>query len=259
MSLGILGRFVELDSDDEKRLRKLCGRLAEKQYNRLGWKITKGESINDRKLRPTILSEMIFSEDEAAIRQALELYSLSKHYLDKLDGDQRAIILGAAVRYGEPEDFDYLITEYKVSQNAELKQDIAAALTSTRNQDRIDQILDFIDRSDIVKTQDLFYWYIWMLRNRRARNKTWNWLVNHWSWIDQTFSGDKSYDMFPRYAGQILDNAVDLAKYQEFFGQKIAEPALKRAIEVGLNDISARVAWIERDREAVLKKLSSIE
>lgn len=259
MSLGILGRFVELDSDDEKRLRKLCGQLAKKQYNRLGWKITKGESVNDRKLRSTILSETIFAEDQAAIEKALSLYTHSKHYLDKLDGDQRAIILGVAVRHGEPEDFDYLVAEYKVSQNAELKQDIAAALTSTRNQDRIDEILDFIGRSDIVKPQDLFYWYIWMLRNRRARNKTWNWLVNHWNWIDQTFSGDKSYDMFPRYAGQILDNAVDLAKYRDFFGQKIAEPALKRAIEVGLNDISARVAWIERDREAVLKKISSIK
>jgi aminopeptidase N len=114
-----------------------------------------------------------------------------------------------------------------------------------------------MDRSDIVKPQDLFSWYVSMLRNRRARSKTWGWLVDHWTWIDQTFSGDKSYDLFPRCAGQILDNQVDLANYQDFFGSKTAEPALKRAIEIGLNDISARVAWIDRDQAAVLDKLRS--
>ncbi len=259
MALGTIGRFVELDSDDERRLRKLCGVLASKQYKRLGWKVAAGEPINDRKLRPTILSEMIFAEDQGAIDTAVGLYSEAKHSLDTIDGDQRTLILGAAVRYGEPEDFDYLLAQYKISQNAELKQDIAAALTSTRDQDRIDEMLEFMDRSDIVKPQDLFYWYIWMLRNRRSRNKTWGWLVDHWTWIDQTFSGDKSYDLFPRYAGQIFDNAADLAKYQDFFGSKIEEPALKRAIELGLNDISARVVWIERDRKAVLERLASIK
>lgn len=257
MALGAIGRFVELDSDDERRLRQLCGTLSKGQYKRLGWKAADDESINDRRLRPTILGEMIFAEDQSAIDTALGIYSQLKHSLDKLDGDQRTIILGAAVRYGEPEEFDYLLAQYKISHNAELKEDIATALTSTRDQDRIDEILDLMDRSDIVKPQDLFSWYVSMLRNRRARSKTWGWLVDHWTWIDQTFSGDKSYDLFPRCAGQILDNQVDLANYQDFFGSKTAEPALKRAIEIGLNDISARVAWIDRDQAAVLDKLRS--
>ena len=255
MALGAIGRFVELGSEDEGRLRQLSGRLARKQYDRLGWRARLDESVNNQRLRPTILGQMIYSEDREAIDQALALYARSKHSLAEIAGDLRTIILGAAVRYGEAEEFDYLVTEYKLSQNAELKQDIAAALTLTRDQDRIDEMLDFLDKANIVKPQDLFYWYIWMLRNRHSRAKTWDWLVAHWDWIEQIFGGDKSYDSFPRYAGQILDKDSDLEKYQEFFGPKSRVPALKRAIEVGLSDIAARVAWVERDRTAVLAKL----
>lgn len=258
MILGAIGRFVELDSEDERRLRRLSGQLARTQYTRLGWQAEQNESVNDSRLRPTVLSQTIFAEDPSAIEQALALYGQFKHQLATLDGDLRSIIMSAAVRYGEAEEFDYLLVEYKTSQNAELKQDIAAALTSTRDADRIRELLGLMDKIDIVKPQDLFYWYIWMLRSRRSRAKTWDWLVEHWSWIEKTFSGDKSYDLFPRYAGQILDNREYLDKYDAFFGPKVSAPALKRAIEIGSKDIASRAAWVGRDRAAVLAKLQDV-
>ncbi|MCL1877126.1 M1 family metallopeptidase [Candidatus Saccharibacteria bacterium] len=259
LALATIGRFVEPDSDDEKRLKKLAGDLARKQYECLGWVAKSNESINDQKLRPTILSQVIYAEERAAIDKALEIYVAQKRDLSEINGDLRPTVLGAAVRYGDREEFAYMFDIYKTSQNADLKSDICAALTATHDAERIDEILGFLNKTNIVKPQDLPYWFSYMLGNRRARAKTWDWCRENWTWIAKTFSGDKSYDIFPRYAGARLATRNELSEFDEFFADKIDDLSLKRAIEVGHNDIATRVEWLERDRDAVLEKLKNIE
>lgn len=256
MAIGVIGRFVEPSSQEEKQLRDLSGVLARRQYERLGWDVKSPDSMNDRKLRSTIIAEMLFAEDKKAIDESLSIYSKFKYDLNKIDGDIRTAVLSSVVRNGEHDDFEYLISQYKLLQDADLKQDIASALSSTRDNDQIDEIVSLLNNTSVIKVQDLFYWYIWMLRNRYARSKTWDWMETQWSWIDKTFGDDKSYDMFPRYAGQILQSHNDLSKYRDFFTPKIIEPALKRAIDIGIKEISIRADWIERDKSLVIEKLA---
>ena len=258
LAIATIARFVEPDSDDEKRLKRLTGNLAKEQYKRLGWTAKKGESINDQKMRPMVISQMIYAEDVAAINRAVKIYIENKHDFTKINGDLRSVILTAAIRHGGAEEFDYLLDIYKISQDADLKQEICGAMTSTHNQSQIDRILDFLNKLNIIKPQDLPHWFAWMLGNRRARRKTWNWTKENWAWVKKTFGGDKSYDVFPRYAGARLSTRNELTEFNEFFADKIDDLALKRAIEVGHNDILTRVEWIERDRDEVLEKLKEV-
>ncbi|MDR0957375.1 MAG: M1 family metallopeptidase [Candidatus Nomurabacteria bacterium] len=258
LALAMIDRFVKSDSDDEKRLKKLAGELAQKEYLRLGWKIKKDESANDQKLRSTIISQMIYAENREAIDEALQIYGTNKHDLSAIDGDLRATIFRTAVIYGDADEFAYLLDIYKTSQDADLKDDICSALTATRSQDNIDETLGFLDKLNIIKPQDMSRWFVYLLSNRRARAKTWRWLRENWAWIEKTFGDDKSYDVFPRYAGTKLSTREELSEYDEFFADKLENPALKRAIEVGHNDIAARVDWLDRDRAEVLKKLENI-
>ena len=255
-ALGDLAKFVEPDSDDEKRLKKLVGELAGKQYSRLGWEQKKSESAGDTKLRATIISQMIYAENRAAIDRALKIYSTHKHELSGISGDLRPTILGVAVRYGGANEFAYLLDIHKSVSDVDIKQDICAALTSTHDQGQIDEIIGFLDKVDIVRPQDLFYWYAYLLGNRRARAKIWTWCRDNWAWIAKTFDDDKNYDMFPRYPGQYLQTRAELVEFSNFFAPMKPTLALTRAIEVGLSDITARVEWLERDRGNVLKKLS---
>jgi len=258
LALSTIKQFVEPDSTNEKRLKRLVSDLAKKQYKRLGWNQKVNESINDQKLRPIVISQMIYAENRAAIDKALKIYAKQKHNLSSISGDLRPIILSTAVRRGSGNEFAYLLDIYKTSQNADLKSDICTALTTTHDQKQIDEILSFMNKVDIIKPQDLYHWYAYMLGNRRARVKAWVWMTENWSWIDKTFGGDKSYDMFPRYAGARLSTRTELAEFDEFFADKIGDMSLKRAIEVGHNDISTRVEWLERDRDAVLGKLKEV-
>jgi hypothetical protein len=84
-------------------------------------------------------------------------------------------------------------------------------------------------------------------------------MTAHWSWISQTFGGYMSFDYFPRLAGNRLSTAAQLADFDKFFARQKSHPALARAIAVGHNDIAARLAWLERDRAAVIDKLMAYQ
>ena len=210
---------------------------------------------NDRKLRATILAQMIFAENRAAIQRALDLFAAGKTNLAQIDGDLRPVVLAAAVKFGEPEEFDFLLDNYKICHAADLRQDIAAGLTAARDADQIATLIDLLDKTEIIKPQDVFYWFAWLLGNRYARAAAWQWCRDRWPWIAATFGGDKSFDMFPRLVGQILRTKDELREFRTFFAPLRREPALRRAIDVGATDIAARAKWIARDRAAVVKKL----
>ena len=80
-------------------------------------------------------------------------------------------------------------------------------------------------------------------------------MKENWGWIEQTFSGDKSYDDFPRYSAAGLATQEQLDSYIGFFTPKRDIPALTRVIDLGIKEIQARVEIIETDGPAVRERL----
>lgn len=256
MTVAELRKFTETDADSEQQLRAFSAAIADSQYQRLGWNVAQGEVETDTKLRSTILSMMLYGEDRDVIGAALTMYEQTP--LDRLDPELRPLVLGAAIRHGEDSIFDTLLAAYKASNSAELQQDIAAALTSTKRSERLAQILTFIKDETIVRPQDAARWFIWTIRNRDGRDLAWDWLQNNWDWIVKTFGGDKSYDDFPRYAATGLTTSQQLEAYTAFFAPMQTEPALARVITMGISEIEARVTLIDRDGEAVRAALAQL-
>jgi aminopeptidase N len=214
---------------------------------------------NATKLRPTIISHMIYSEDKLAINTCLAEFTKHRHSLSEIAGDLRPAILAAVVKFGDQESFDYLLDLYKTSSDADLKEDIRSGLTTAREQAQIDRLIRQLTLTDVVRPQDLFGWFARLLGNRHARAKTWSWCRENWPWIVKTFGGDKTFDTFPRYLGSRLRTAAELREFDEFFADKKDEPALTRAIALGYTDIAARVVWLGRDQDEVLNRLESIQ
>jgi aminopeptidase N len=150
---------------------------------------------------------------------------------------------------------DTLLDRYAVSQAADLAQDICSGITSTRIPEKIDQLLAAVKNPEIVRPQDAAHWFVYLIRSRDSREKTWQWIRNNWQWVIDTFSGDKSYDDYPRYSATGLVTHEQLQEYKEFFEDKKSIPALTRVIELGISEIEARVELIERDKQAVQKAL----
>lgn len=257
LTVNELKKFVINDSGEQK-LRAFAAYLARPQFERLGWHPQPNEAPTDTKHRAIIVSLMTYGEDEAAVGRALELFSsVDVHHLDP---ETRSVVLTAAVIYGPNHSavIDRLMRLYVQTPSADLQQDITLALASTRDQHDIERLLGIINDGEIVRPQDAARWFAYLIRNPYARKFAWQWLKENWTWVENTFGGDKSYDEFPRYAAGALMTQEELEDFRATFSFAFDNPALKRTIELGITEIEARVEIIERDADGVRKALSQL-
>lgn len=254
VAINELKRFVEIDEAAEKKLRSFVGELANKQFERLGWETKQGEPDTDTKFRGLIISQMLYSEREDIVKKAQEMYSHAK--LESLDPELRTGIMAANVRYAQDQKIiDDLLSAHKKSSNSELQEDIAAALTATKDSETIDRLIGLFKDSSVVRLQDFPRWYVWLMRNRYGREKVWQWTRDNWEWFDEKFRGDMHFDSIPRYIASSLITNQQLAEYTSFFEPLKNEPALKRNIEIGIGELTGRVELLERDGEKVRRAL----
>ena len=253
LTVGELKKFVE-DTEEEPLLKQLAKNLAKDMYDHLGWEAKEGEPEEDTKLRATIIGTMLYSEDAAVIEEVYTRFLNTK--LTELNPELRSLIIGAAVRHhGNPDLIDSLLQEHKVSNSAELQLDIVSGLTSSKDPLVLTRLLDLIKDETVVRHQDVVRWYTGILRNRYGRELAWDWMRQNWSWIEETFKGDKSYDDYPRYTASGLMTRQHLDEYIDFFSKLKEIPALTRVINMGISELEGRVDLIERDSEKVRSAL----
>lgn len=257
LTIGELKKFVQDDEDADSNLRTFTGKLAKKQYKRLGWDQKSNEPETDTVLRRTILGLMLYSEDLSVISTAINRFHTSP--VENLDPELRGTIMQAEVRYeNDMPTINLLIDTYTKTDSAELKNSICGALTSSKNPEVISKLLLLIKDTSIIRTQDTARWIIYLMQNKYARNETWQWLQSNWDWINSIFDGDKSYDDYPRYAAACLSTDKQLAEYKKLFEPMLSNPSLTRVIEMGINEISNRISAINRDGKSVRKALSNL-
>lgn len=257
LALNELKRFVETDNEAEQQLRAFTATLVAPLYERLGWKAQPNESENDTKLRSIAISLALYGEIPDAITTATEFYKTT--LISDLDSELRAHILGNAVRNTHDSAvIDALIEAYKSSTHSELRDDIAAALTSTKDIAVVERLAALIKDSTFVRPQDFTHWFVWLLRNRYGRNYMWQWARSEWEWLKKTFSNDASYDMFPRYIASSLVTAAQRDEYNAFFAPLKNEIALQRNITIGETELAGRIELIEREGPGVRQALREL-
>jgi aminopeptidase N len=256
IALGELRKFVDNDEPAEKKLRALSAEIAKTQYKRLGWAAKNNESEDDTKLRGTILSLMLYGEAPEVIAQAKKIFDETA--LNEIDAELRPLIISSVVRHSDSAIVDTLLDIHKTSNSGELRQDICVGITSTRLPEKISELLDIIKDAEIVRPQDAARWFIYLIRGRDSRDQAWKWIRNNWQWVMDTFASGKSYDEYPRYSATALSTDAQLAEYIEFFGPMKHEPALTRAIAMGISEIEGRVELIKRDGPSVIQALHDL-
>lgn len=247
-------KFVESDEKAEKALRKLSSSIARQQYDRLGWDRKNDEPEEDSKLRATILSLMIYGEDEECIQTTKRLYD--ELGAEAIDPEIRAVVLSAVVRHHENDEVKAKLLElYANTVSPDVSTDVCSGITSTKDEKTITDILSLMMDTKTIRPQDTVRWFVHLLRNKYARNDAWNWLKDNWGWIENTFGGDKSYDDFARYSAAVLSSREHLDEYKEFFLPMTNIPVMKRTVELGILDIEARVELIESEGPEVIRSL----
>ena len=250
-----------IDSDPEalNNLRQFAKKIATPLYQKLGWQKQPGEFKETADLRSEILGLMTFSQDKDTLNTAREIFDQTD--FEEIDSDIRSIVLVATVKNFDEDNkiAEDLLKKYPSTTDASIKSDIETGLTSVKNPDMIDQILQAMMDSNQIRPQDIYLFFAHLMASKYSRQQTWNWMKNNWDWIQDTFGSDKSFDYFPRYSARAIKTEAGLAEFNEFFTPLEKEPSLKRLIIIGRGQIQSKIAQIDRDFEPLKKRLEQEE
>jgi aminopeptidase N len=247
--VGQAGTLTDGDEATEKQLRIYKRQLSNYWYNQLGWTDKPDDDPNTKHLRTTALALSIAGENPVTLEHALELFTEAGS-VEKLPADQRALIAGAAVRFGKPVYIDQLLAEYQSSPNPEVQQSIASALCSTRDKAVARRLISWgLSENGAVRQQDIGHWFAYLMRNHHTRQLAWDWMVSDWTRLLELFGSGKHMEYFIWYSSGPLSTPPWQAKFQQFFEPMSDEPALHRNIIIAFSEIAARVAWRQREEQ----------
>jgi membrane alanyl aminopeptidase len=258
--IGSLRFFVEATAT-EKNLKHLVAQSAKSQAEQLGFTAQATDTPEQLELRALLVSQLAYAEDPTTVDWLIQQFN--DHYpgrLAELSPDLRSVILSAKLKYDFTEDvFEALVQQYQTTHNPDFKDDLRVALTSVRELSAGQHLIDLLNDKTVVKNQDLSAWFVMILRNRQLKNLAWQWLKANFAQLRQTFSENKDYADFARYAGAVLYTAQDLIEYEQLFTPYHDDLALARTIEVGLSEIKLRHQLYQRDAQGVIEALTKTE
>ncbi len=207
------------------------------------------------KLREILLGLALYSKDVNTTERLSDLYQPD---LNTLDSELRSPILVAKLRADEDAVFDHYLTSYRNTSDPELKADLLYVLAGqVRKPTHLETMLNLLEQPAIVRPQDHFYLFIYLLRNPYANAKTFDWLLSHWDYVEQ-MAGDKTIESYPRAVASIIRTTAEAEKFFNFFNKHQDDPALGRAINMAHTEIDARLALIADDTAAVTAKLAEL-
>ena len=248
-----LKAFFQFDTDEEKEFKKFVRELTDDKLKEIGFKTKNFDDVNEIRLRANLLALKFYAEDEKVLKKLASMYD--EDYT-AMDLELRDDILDAKI-YLEPEMIDKYIEDYQRIADPEIKFILLFATTLSQDEKVLDKMISLLEQPKIVKPQDQFHLFIYLYRNPRAKAKVFEWLKTHWDYVKK-MAGDKSLDSYPRYIAASIKSEEDFEKYREFFDPMKNDPALTRAIEVGENEIRAKLDLIKADREEVYRTLKGL-
>lgn len=246
MIVGGMKVFFEPDSPEEKKYKEFVCDLVTPKLSEIGLVTRDGDDENILRLRSILLALNFYGENRDALAKLAEMYSSD---YGKLDSEIRSDILDAKA-FLDAEILDEYMKVYQETYDPEIKYDLLFAMTVTRDNDKLHEVMKMLSRTDVVKPQDQFYLFLYLFRNSVVKMEVFEWLTQNWEDVKK-LAGDKSLDNYPRYTAVSVRTEEEFSVWQGFFDKFAKDPALARTIGMGKNEITARLKLIADDGEAV--------
>lgn len=243
--------FFPSETEEEDIYRNFLRHIIYGRVREVGLRSQSDDSSDEKRLRNILVVVARFARDEEIIQRLADQY---QDDLSQIDAELRGNILMAEMYLHESEVFSKLLQKYINETDPEIKDDILGTLAAAREEKNVDKLLELLEQPEIVRPQDHYFLYIYMLRNPRARNRAINWLYAHWDYI-RKMNGDKNLEYYPSGTANYINTEAAAEQYNKFFEPKKSDPALKRSIEMAQVNISARLGLIAAESGAVQQKV----
>ena len=253
--------FLDEGSQSDAAFKALVVRVAQANYDRLGYEARVGESDEDELVRQSTISLMLYANNADAIIKAKAVYKAHEENIESIPASIRLSVLSNQMKYAESSELvEQYLTAYVNTHDGNFRRQLAVALSQTKTEQTLERILSQLKDKDIVKPQDLaMSWYFPFLGRPFAQGAFWTWSRENWDWIKATLGGDMSFDKFVIYPANIFKTKERLEEYKAFFEPQLEDMSISRNITMGIKEIFARVVLIDNDKAEVESAILAIE
>ncbi|MDV5973420.1 Aminopeptidase N [Streptococcus canis] len=252
-----LKRFVDEGSLAEKSFNRLVTTIYQEDFNQHGFEKKADESDEDEMVRQVALGRLWLAESPAIIEGLRAIFETYTDNIASIPAAVRRLVLANQMKHFETDSLvDTYFDTYVATTDNNLRNDLTVALGQTSQSATLKRILVSLKDKDIIKPQDLSFWYNVLLGQSFTQETIWEWARENWEWIKAALGGDMSFDKFVIYPAANFKTQERLNEYKAFFEPKLDDMAISRNIAMGINEIEARVALITKEKAAVLEALS---
>ena len=242
--------FIKPETELEEKFKQFILELITPQLSRLGVEPKANESDNDTRLRAQILGLDFYANDEKNLKKLAKKYDAD---FSKIHPEIRHDVFDAMIRLDE-KMFDEFLDKYQKTSDPEVKSELMFALSLAKSEENIEKLIKLLGEPEIVKPQDHLHLYIYLRRNNKASEKTLDWLLANWSYVEK-MTGEKSLEDYPRYTANTIKTVDEKEKFFSFFEQHKNNPVLSRALTVARNEIDSRIKLIDADMDGIIDRL----
>lgn len=252
-----LKRFVDEGSLAEKSFNRLVTSIYQEDFYQHGFEKKVYESDQDEMARQVALGQLWSADNQAVIDGAKAIFEAHTDNLSSIPAAVRRLVLANQMKHFETEQLvDTYFDTYVVTTDNNLRNDLTVALSKTSQSSTLKRILVSLKDKDIIKPQDLSFWYNALLVQSFTQETIWEWARENWNWIKAALGGDMSFDKFVIYPAGNFKTQERLDEFKAFFEPQLEDMAISRNIAMGINEIEARVALIAKEKAAVIEALS---
>ena len=259
--LGELKIYCPAETPAETNLKSYIRELISAQIARLGVSEKAEDTDDDKKLRESILSLAVYTDDQPTILHLTEQYNI--YITDALNF---AVIspelllpyLEAEFKNTKEARFKEYLNLYIKTSSPTIKSLLLDIITDAKREEHLQTLLDMLSDTKVIRLQDHSGYVRDLLANHSTRKATFDWLYQNWDYLKNAVDG-KSLDIYPKIMARFIRNQSDFVLFQEFAKRFENDPALFRIIKIGIYEIENRLALLAKNTEKLHQKLEKYE
>ena len=256
-ALKALEIFIDEDSASEADFKQFVGQLFDAQYKRLGWDKVAGESFNDEQLRALPISWEVYAGNADAVANSTAIFAKHASDIHSISADIRQIVLkNQIVEHETAELVKQYFDAYANTTDQTFQRELNVAVSSTKNTATVAEIIAQYTNTDLVKPQDLRFWFSSLIRRDFSQDAAFAWLVKNWDWVQEKLGGDMASGDFIKVIGNSFDTEAKLTAFISFTDRFKDEPAFKRIVEMAKTQITSKIDLLASQKEKVQEALA---
>lgn len=249
------------NSLEYKQLQQYIRTVEEPAYQRFGWTIDDSSAdYLSRQLRALIISDLCANEYQPCVNEAILQYRLwrSNQTAHFINPDFRTIVYCQGVKNGTSDDYRFIQSKYKQTNDQVEKNRFGLALTCTRDVALLEQLLNETLSNDYIRLQDSSTFIGRISAQPGGQNLTWHFMSHRWSELVAKLGG-MSFTL-ANIVESVLQNVnshQELKIIERFMRGTKDLSVAERAFLSSIEKIKANIRWMDTIGRDIRMWLSS--